>query len=193
MWIEAGAVGRLNFIKLSVRGWQDDPATWYVRQKNMTLVDHGIHYFDLIRHWAGKEPLRVAAMHASVPGQNHISPVIYSSIIDFGDNLTANHCFNNKVELQSPALFELAIDGEEGAIFCGYESARLVRKDGYVQDVEPSAKWYPYGFRGPMADLMAAIAEDREPSSSGRDNLSTLGLVLGVLESAETGRFVNLE
>jgi len=191
--LNRGAVGRLNFIRFEMRGWQDDPNTWYVRQKNMTLVDHGVHYFDLIRFFAGREAKRVAAMHASVPGQKHISPVIYSAVIDFGDGLTAEHCFNNKVMTPEPWGMNIVLDGEEGSIFCDFETVRLQRRDGGPLVFTPQKKWFPDAFLGPMADLMDAVAENREPACSLQSNVGTMRLVFGALESAETGEFVTFE
>ncbi|KAA0225346.1 Gfo/Idh/MocA family oxidoreductase [Fimbriimonadia bacterium ATM] len=186
-WIEGGAIGRLNYLRLDMRGWQDDPEKWYVRQENMTLVDHGIHYFDLLRYFSGKEARRVAAMHAFVPGQLHISPVIYAAIVDFGDGLIAEHNFNNKVMTDSPWDMCLYADGEEGSAWCDFERVRLERRDGTRIEAKPTAKWFPDGFLGPMADLMDAIADDREPACSGEINLGTMRLVLGALESAQQG------
>ena len=192
-WLDMGAIGRLNFMRHEMRGWQDDPKTWYPRQPNMTLVDHGIHYFDLLRLYAGRDAKRVAAVHACVPGQHHISPVIYSAIIDFGYELTASHCFNNKVETKEPWSLNITLDGEEGSIFCDFETARLSRKDGTEIEVKPERKWFPDAFAGPMADLMDAITDNREPACSGASNLGTMKLVLGALQSAEEGRFVELQ
>lgn len=191
-WLDRGAIGRLNYLQLTVRGWQDDPNSWYVRQQNMTLVDHGIHYFDLLRHLAGRDARSVAAMHASVPGQAHISPVIYSAVIDFGDGLTACHAFNNKVELQEPWELLLRLDGEEGSIECSFSVARLRRKDGTDLCEAPQRAWFPDAFAGPMADLMDAVADGRESTCSLEHNLGTLRLVLGALESAEQGQVVRL-
>ena len=37
--------------------------------------------------------------------------------------------------------------------------------------------WFPDAFRGPMADLMNAIASKTEPATSGHDNLGTMALI----------------
>lgn len=192
-WIEDGAIGRLNFLRLEMRGWQDDPATWYVKCPDFTLVDHGIHYFDLLRFFAGRDAVRVCAMQAYVPDQVNIAPVIYSATIDFGDGLLAEHCFNNKVETENPWSLSLFADGEEGSIWSDFSTVRLMRKDGEIVEQTPTSKWFPDAFLGPMADLMDAIVEEREPTVSGESNLGTMRLVFGALESAERGRFVFLK
>lgn len=191
-WMEMNAIGRTNFMRLEMRGWQDDPATWYVKQPNFTLVDHGVHYFDLLRFFAGRNARSVAAMTASVPGQTNVSPTIYAATVDFGDGLLAEHCFNNKVMSDPEWGMNLVIDGEKGSIFCDFETATLLRKDGNNATITPTKKWFPDAFLGPMADLMDAVSEDREPLSSGRDNVNTMRLVLGALESSNTGHIISV-
>lgn len=191
-WLEKEAIGRLNFLRLEMRGWQDDPNKWYVHQEDMTLVDHGIHYFDLLRYFAGKDPVAVAAMQSSVPGQKHISPTIYAAIIDFGEDLIASHNFNNKVETPEPWEIRITLDGEEGTIFTRFNKARLTRKDGVDIAIEPQGAWFPDAFAGPMVDLMDAITENRKPVCSARENLPTLSLVLGALKSARERKLIQL-
>jgi predicted dehydrogenase len=53
--------------------------------------------------------------------------------------------------------------------------------------------WFPDAFEGPMAELMTAIYEDREPSISGEDNLRTMALVDAAYRSAAEHRAVGLE
>jgi predicted dehydrogenase len=50
--------------------------------------------------------------------------------------------------------------------------------------------WFPDGFHGTMAELLAAIAENREPSNSARNNLASLSLCFAAVASAERGEAV---
>lgn len=52
--------------------------------------------------------------------------------------------------------------------------------------------WFPDAFVGPMAQLLCALEEQREPEISGRDNLSTMALVEACYRSAEEHRAVAL-
>ena len=51
-------------------------------------------------------------------------------------------------------------------------------------------EWFNDGFRGTMGELLCAIAEDREPFNSARNNLKTLEAVFAVIKSADTGQTV---
>src|SRR5436309_2892370 len=52
--------------------------------------------------------------------------------------------------------------------------------------------WFPDAFAGPMADLLVALEEDREPPISGRDNLETMALVDACYLSAKEHRAVGI-
>jgi predicted dehydrogenase len=52
--------------------------------------------------------------------------------------------------------------------------------------------WFPDAFAGPMAQLMCAVKENREPEISGRDNLKTMALVDACYLSAREHRAVSL-
>ncbi len=52
--------------------------------------------------------------------------------------------------------------------------------------------WFPDAFRGPMADLMNAIASGAEPATSGRDNLGTMALIEAGYRSMQERRPVDI-
>jgi hypothetical protein len=53
-----------------------------------------------------------------------------------------------------------------------------------------SSVWFPDAFLGPMAELLCAVEENREPAISGRDNLKTMALVDACYLSAKEHRAV---
>ncbi|HZH38222.1 MAG TPA: Gfo/Idh/MocA family oxidoreductase [Flavisolibacter sp.] len=53
--------------------------------------------------------------------------------------------------------------------------------------------WFPDAFAGPMAQLLCAIEEDREPEISGRDNLKTMALIDACYLSAKEHRAVAID
>ena len=71
----------------------------------------------------------------------------------------------------------------------GRVARKLGRGDGERRPLVPLAET---GRAGVLAELASAIREGREPEASGRDNLETLALVFGAVESAASGRPVAL-
>ena len=53
--------------------------------------------------------------------------------------------------------------------------------------------WFPDAFAGPMAELLIALEENREPTISGRDNLRTMALVEACYLSAKEHRAVEID
>ena len=53
--------------------------------------------------------------------------------------------------------------------------------------------WFPDAFAGPMAQLMIAIEENKEPELSAKDNLKTMALVDACYESFKEHRAVSID
>ena len=53
--------------------------------------------------------------------------------------------------------------------------------------------WFPDAFVGPMAELLCALEEKRQPSISGTDNLKTMALVDACYLSAKQHRAVAIK
>jgi len=71
----------------------------------------------------------------------------------------------------------------------GRLARRLRRREGRRA---PLVKLAETARAGVLGELAAAIRENREPETSGRDNLETLALVFGAVQSASTGAPVTL-
>ena len=52
--------------------------------------------------------------------------------------------------------------------------------------------WFPDAFGASMGELMRALAEGQEPQTSGRDNLNSIKIAYAAVESAGTGKTVEL-
>ena len=53
--------------------------------------------------------------------------------------------------------------------------------------------WFPDAFAGPMAQLMCAVEENREPEISGKDNLKTMALVEACYRSFREHRAIAID
>jgi hypothetical protein len=67
-----------------------------------------------------------------------------------------------------------------------------LRRPGYWFAPRWPEVWFPDAFEGPMAQLMEAIEEGREPEISGADNLHTMALVDAAYRSAAEHRAIPL-
>ncbi len=196
--IEGGYLGEIFHLSHHVRANQD--SGWFAETPNALIVDHGVHYLDLMRYWAGQEPKRVYASTVRMPGQRAISPMVYSINLEFDQHCMANLWFNDVVQGRD-SHHEFTVDGTLGTVrgkstweLFGTDQVVVALKDAPfpVVRLDLQGSWFPDAFGATMAELMRAIQEDGEPAVSGRDNLKTLQLALAAVQSSETHQPVEL-
>jgi len=97
------------------------------------------------------------------------------------------------------------VEGEEGLAegtigWPGYpartrSTLRYTTVRGGDRWIEPrwDEVWFPDAFAGPMAELLVALEEGKEPETSGRDNLHTIALVEACYRGATEHRVTTLE
>jgi predicted dehydrogenase len=65
--------------------------------------------------------------------------------------------------------------------------------EGQVSRPELRGSWFENGFEGTMGELLSSIEQNRVPWNNARDNLKSLQLCFGAMQSADTGRPVTFE
>ena len=196
--IDRGVLGHVYAITHFHRAYQD--YGWYAEREDFNIVDYGIHYVDLSRYFSGYTPLRVKTTTAMVPGQNAVSPMIYTILFEYEPSaqvMTTLH-FNNIVsahELHDQVWF---VDGTRGSALlsdpAGAARLSVSFKDSpeRVQSFDIAGTWEFEGFAGSMGEMLMAVEEGREPESSGREHLESLRVAFAAVESARSGESVEL-
>jgi len=165
-----------------------------VALENFNIVDHGIHYIDLSRFFTGRTPVRVKATTTHVPGQAAVSPMIYSILCEYepGAQVMTTLHFNNIIAASGLHRYEWLIDGTEGSLVASQSEVTVCLKENPAAKITFSirGRWFPDAFGGSMGELMRALAEGREPQTSGRDNLNSIRIAYAAVESSESGRAV---
>lgn len=192
--IDSGVLGRIYAITHMLRSFQDTPGSWVTTLPHFNIVDHGIHYIDLSRFFTGHTPERVKCSTVMVPGQHAVSPMIYTMALEYDSTipiLTSLH-FNNIVPTRALHSHTWFVDGTEGSVSASQTelvlSARADPLKRHTWTIQGS--WFPEAFGGSMAERLSSLAEDREPTTSGRDNLHSLAIALAAVQSSETGETV---
>jgi predicted dehydrogenase len=153
------------------------------------LYDYLVHWIDISRCWLnGKHAASVRAFERRTSDQPPESKAPWSAFvaIDHTDGATAVIRSTGRSALPPRCAFW--IHGSEatirGAILHGADFVELDRA-GKTTRFPLEGDWWPDGFAGTMAELVSAIAEDREPYNSARHNLLSLELTLAACRSAE--------
>jgi predicted dehydrogenase len=194
--IESSVLGHVYCVTHFHRSFQDAPGSWFVALENFNIVDHGIHYIDLCRFYTGLNPIRVKATATNQPGQAAVSPMCHVILMEFEpeQQVMAVSYFNNIVRVPKLHRYEWFVDGTEGsAMASGNELVLSLKSEPNDKVSFPiQGSWFPDAFGGSMGELMRALNENREPMTSGRDNLNSIRIAYAAVESASTGRTVDL-
>ncbi len=187
---------------------------WQERQGWVTLRIMSIHHLDTFRYWFG-EPERIYASVRPDPRTEKRFPHedgIAMTILEYAnglrvsswDNVWAGPDFDSSADEDLNDIgIHWRIDGTNGLArgsigWPAYPDRQPSTLD-FVTDRSPgqwwkprwNEVWFPDAFIGPMADLLTAITENREPTLCGRDNLKTVALVDACYQSAKEHRAVD--
>ncbi len=199
---QRGDLGDLTYVQIDRVGplrWELWPWLW--DRSRVLIVEDAIHFLDVVRFILGEpEWLFAAGFHAGderIKGET--SAVITLAWPDGAHGLLLNHAGIWDDDTHATYRFEGTVGvakGELGVFYnfpYGREDTLAYRSERYGENwiaPEFQGKWIPDALVGPMAELFAAIQEDREPMNSGADNLRTLYLVEAAYESIAEGRAI---
>jgi predicted dehydrogenase len=175
------------------------PGTSFDRLAHFVIYDFALHWIDISRCWLdGHDLTTVRAWDYRTPAQppESIAPLGAVIAFDYADGASAVIRSVGSSSTARPGN-PFWIHGTEGTIRGsvrkGSDFVELER-DGETTRFELAGEWLPDGFAGSMGELMCAIAEQREPFNSARNNLLTLRMTLAACRSAdEGGRAVTLD
>jgi predicted dehydrogenase len=202
--LAAGAVGRIGTVDVQFRR-SFDPAGYRQTMDEPLLLDMAIHHFDQLRAVLGIEPTSVWA-RTSNPSWSPFAGNAEGFVrFETDDKVAVSYVGNwASVGGQTGWGGRWEIQGDAGAIL--WEDDRIVRYDApdgarsRIARVRhalrradlPLDAGLPSDRQGVLAELRAAIRDDRVPEAGARDNLRTLALVNAAIESARSGASVAL-
>jgi predicted dehydrogenase len=170
--------------------WACRPGTHYVTEPFMFLTDMGVHHFDMMRYVVGADPVSVQTISWNQPWGWHKGDACHAAVFAFPDGLMATHvAIGCSIGHQTPAEGNWRIEGPEGSItwednriFVSKEHpADVKRREEIALDALPAE-----GKTAILNEFVAAVREDREPECHAADNLKSLQMTLGAVESART-------
>jgi predicted dehydrogenase len=189
----AGLLGSIDAIHCDVH-WDHSwvKGTVFESVRHLILYDFAIHWFDFVRTVMDEAvPRRIFASMARSATQT-INPALLAQAIIEYESTQVTLIFDGFTRFDH--LDRTLVVGSEGAIRSTGQSNHFQRIEMTTAEglARPRLKgeWFPDGFHGTMAELLSAIAENREPSNSARNNLASLSLCFSAVASAERGEAV---
>lgn len=168
------------------------------------VLDMAIHTFDQARFIIGADPVSVYCHEFNPPGSWYQGNSSAICIYEMSDGSV--FCYRGSWCAEgAPTSWESSwrITGERGtAIWDGHHApyADIVapgeQEGKFVRDyvrVEGALNWEGnHGHKGCLDEMFAALREGRPAETECRDNINSTAMVLGALESARTGRKIDL-
>ncbi|MDA1190102.1 MAG: Gfo/Idh/MocA family oxidoreductase [Candidatus Poribacteria bacterium] len=190
--ILGGRLGRILSVTLNDSVWREEPRGWRSTSDKCALSIMGIHWLDRIRWITGDDPESVYTATRISGLLPTTGEDITSSVISMKSGIVATlvHLWASKTRGRNNSL---QVDGADGSALATDRQIRWIDAEGKEEIETPSAsfKWNDTMI-GSWTELLDAVDEGRPPHHSGRDNLQSTGLLLGMYQSAATGNVVRM-
>jgi predicted dehydrogenase len=198
-FLESGAIGKVHtvntdfYIGAHFGGFRD-------RMEHVLLLDMAIHSFDQGRLISGADPVDVYCHEWNPAGSWYDHDASAHCIFGMSDGIVLNYRGSWCCEgLNTTWECDWRVIGEKGCVTWnggGDFKAQVVDEVGgffsKMTDVEipilDDAKAGAHG--GNIAEFLTCVLEGGTPETTGADNIKSLAMVFGAIESAETGRKV---
>lgn len=168
------------------------------QMQHVLLLDMAIHTIDAIRFISGKEPRAVTAVDFNPAGSWYRHGASAIATFEMTDGVVANYrgswcseAMHTSWEGQWRANCVKGSATWDGGD--GFRAARAVAGHGLVWDdrdlpVSPAAYRGASGHEGIIREFVRCVRSGKTPQTVCTDNIKSLAMVFGAIESAETGR-----
>lgn len=192
--VSAGLLGDVISAHVSIH-WDHNwiAGTPFEKIKQVILYDFGIHWFDFVTSITGSRAKSVFASAARAPGQRAAAPLLAQAMIRLEDG-QASLVFDGAAPHGPRDTTYIA--GTKGSLQSdgpdlGVQSVTLTTEAGRARPALEGT-WFDDGFRGAMGELLVSIEQHRVPLNNAADNLASLAMGFAAIESARTGREVDI-
>lgn len=195
-FIESGSLGQLTslhcdfFIGPHFGGFREE-------MDNVLLLDMAIHTFDAARFMAGKIPLAVYCQESNPTGSWYKHGASANAIFEFSDNVTFSYRGSWCAEgVNTSWEGEWRLIGTKGTLLWdGADAfdAKIVNGDsGFIRDVGSieiptfDDETQTQRHASVIANFISAVQKGTVPETNSNDNIKSLAMVFGAIESAKS-------
>ena len=201
-FVESGAIGELTgihcdfFLGPHFGGFREE-------MDHVLLLDMAIHTFDAARFVADKKPLAVYCVETNPKGSWYKQGASAHAVFEFSDDVTFTYrgswCADGRRTSWESAwrltgskgmltwdgedAFEATIAGNEPGLLPGFEE---------IEVPGPEREAETHGHASVIASFIEAVRSGGRPETVSSDNIRSLAMVLGAIESAKSGKRIEI-
>ena len=201
-FIESGAIGALTglhadfFIGAHFGGFREE-------MRNVLLLDMAIHTFDAARFMSGKEPVAVYCHETNPAGSWYSHGAAANAVFEMSDHVVFTYR-GSWVAEGAQTSWESAwrFTGTTGTLLWDgadrFEAKAVNGHEGFHRPLveltvpEPAEDAATHGHQSVLTSFIAAVRGNQPPETANSDNIKSLGMVFGAIESAATRRRVEI-
>jgi predicted dehydrogenase len=170
---------------------------------NVLLLDMAIHTFDAARFVSGKQPLSVYCVETNPSGSWYAHGAAANAIFRLSGNAVFTYrgswCAEGRrtswesawrlvgskgmLTWDGDEAFELTVAGKEPGLLRGFETLTLPNAPVEQETL---------GHRSVLVDFISSVRDGTTPETVSTDNIKSLAMVLGAIESARTGMAIDI-
>jgi predicted dehydrogenase len=201
-FLASGALGRIGtlncdfYIGAHFGGFRD-------RMRHVLLVDMAIHTIDAARYLMGADPGKVVALEWNPPGSWYDHDASAAAVFTMADGTV--FCYRGSwcaEGLNTTWECDWRVQCSKGSAVWdggGGMRAEVVGKaEGFTSEMagvdippaDPADR--TGGHRGLLEEFIACVRDGGKPETSGDDNIKSLAMVLGAVESSEKAKWVDI-
>jgi predicted dehydrogenase len=187
-----GGIGALGYVGVQFHKAPAFEGSYRLTMEYPLLMDMSIHHFDLIRYLTGADPVAVFARSWRPAWSWFDHEPAIAALFEMGNGITVNY-FASWVSRGRETTWDgdWRLQGPDGAVVWRDDRIALAKPD--TEFPIPPAMMSATDLRYSLHEFMRCVAGRGEPETSGADNLKTLAMVFGALESIKTGQRVSCQ
>jgi predicted dehydrogenase len=170
------------------------------RMSSVLLLDMAIHTFDNARQISGADPLWVYCEEFNPAWSWYDGAACATALFEMTGGLRYTYCGSWCAQgLGTSWQSEWRAYGPTGAAMWDGENAplaaRMIGKDGFIPESEKIAatpEQITGGIAGSLAEFLHALRTGQTPQGECHDNIKSLAMVFGAVESSQTGKRVKV-
>jgi predicted dehydrogenase len=194
--VKSGVLGELTalhadfFIGAHFGGFRDE-------MRNVLLLDMAVHTFDAARFMSGKNAEAVYCHEYNPPGSWYAHGAAANAIFELSDDVVFTYRGSWAAEGANTSWeSSWRVIGTKGTLLWDgrdqFEARVTANQEGFLRPVadipvpEVTDETLTQGHRSVLNAFIDAIETNRPPETAGSDNIKSLAMVFGAIESART-------